>query len=178
MNSFQEESSERKAVEEYLKLYCIEELIDEALNCVLETRPSNPYVEIAKLIASKTFPEIIDVKIRSICTANANGGIQALIITNLGTFEATVGETIESPPGSDRLKDYVGIENKASTVLKSIDPRDMNKVDELISSIPGIDSQVCLSLSIACCRAAAHHKGLPLYKYISEMAQSGTIFQI
>lgn len=62
-----EEVSERKKVEDYMKLYCLEELIDETLNTLLETRPVNPYVDLAKLIEAKTLPEIIDVKIRYRC---------------------------------------------------------------------------------------------------------------
>ena len=60
----EEEISERKKVEDYLRLYCLEELLDEALNTLLETRPVNPYVDLAKLIEAKTLPEIIDVKLR------------------------------------------------------------------------------------------------------------------
>ena len=176
MNTKEGLISERKAVEDYLKLYCIEELIDEALNAVLEIRPLNPYVEIAKIIESKTLPEIIDIKIRPVCTANANGGILIQVITNLGTFESSVGETFESVPGSDRMRDYVIVESKISSILKSVDPREMSKVDDLINGIPNIDGQISLALSIACCKAGARHKGLSLYKYISELAQTGLLF--
>jgi len=62
--SGKDQTSERKLVEDYLKLYCIEELIDEALNEICERRPTNPYVDLARLIEAKTLPEIIDVKIR------------------------------------------------------------------------------------------------------------------
>jgi phosphoribosylformylglycinamidine (FGAM) synthase PurS component len=62
--SIKEQVSERKLVEDYLHLYCIEELIDEALNEICEKRPANPYVELARLIEAKTLPEIIDVKLR------------------------------------------------------------------------------------------------------------------
>ena len=85
-----EEISERRQVEDYLKLYCIEEVIDETLNTVLESRPPNPYLDIAKIIQAKTVPEIIDVKINSIVCGNGSSGVESIVITNLGSFHGQI----------------------------------------------------------------------------------------
>ena len=170
--SFNEEVSERRLVEDYLKLYCIEELIDEALNDVCEKRPANPYVEIARLIEKKTLPEIIDVKLSSICCANGTGGVRAMVITNLDSFEGLAGGPLLAVSGTDRLRDFTILESKVSAIMKSLDPREMSNVDDLIVGIPDMDDHVCCALSIACCRAGARHKGLPLHQYISFLAQT------
>ena len=113
--------SERKKIEDYLKLYCIEDLMDETLNQLLEIRPSNPYVYLGNLIQAKTMPEIIDLKIRPICTANARSGVKASVITNLGTFEACVGEIAGLSEG-DVLRNYFSMEDRVSSNLKSMNP--------------------------------------------------------
>lgn len=80
------EHNDRQVVEEYLKLYCIEEILDETLNDIVERRPTNPYVEIAKLIEAKTMPEIIEVLIKPVLTTSGVCGVEAVVNTNLGSF--------------------------------------------------------------------------------------------
>jgi hypothetical protein len=84
------ENNDRQVVEEYLKLYCIEEILDETINDIVERRPTNPYVEIAKLIEAKTMPEIIEVLIRPVLAASGVCGVEATVNTNLGTFSGEV----------------------------------------------------------------------------------------
>ena len=163
--------SERKKIEDYLKLYCIEDLMDETLNQLLETRPSNPYVFLGNLIQAKTMPEIIDLKIRAICTSNARGGVKASVITNLGTFEAYVGEVPGLSEG-DILRNYFSMEDRISSNLKSMNPCEIKKIDEYLESLGDLEESVSLAVSIACCRAGAHHKGVPLYRFLADSTES------
>ena len=55
--------SEREKIEKYLKQYCIETLLDEVLNELVDIQPMNPYEEMARYIACKSKPEIMDVQI-------------------------------------------------------------------------------------------------------------------
>ena len=84
------EQNDRQMVEEYLKLYCIEEILDETLNDIVERRPTNPYVEIAKLIEAKTMPEIIEVLIKPVLSASGACGVEAIVNTNLGKFSGNI----------------------------------------------------------------------------------------
>lgn len=111
--------------------------------------------------------------LRSVCAASSTGGISALVITNLGSFEALVGDMHIHTPGSDILRDFVMIESKIAGVLRSVDPRDISAVDSLLEGIDGIEDQICCAVSIACCKAGARHKGMSLYRYFSEICQVG-----
>jgi hypothetical protein len=43
------EATQRSKVERYLRQHCLEEMLDEVLNQVVETMPESPCVEIARL---------------------------------------------------------------------------------------------------------------------------------
>ena len=163
--------SERKKIEDYLKLYCIEDVIDEALNKLVDVRPSNPYVALGQMIQAKTMPEIIDVKIHPICSANARGGVKASVITNLGTFYAYAGEAAGVSEG-DTLRNYFSIEDRISSHMKSLNPCDMKQIDEYLDSVEDLEESVSLAVSMACCRAGAHHKGISLYRFLAELTDS------
>ena len=65
----------------------------------------------AKLLEARTLPEIIDLKIESICTANACGGVKVSVVTNLGIFDGSVGEVFGQSEGKSihlsELKHYL-----------------------------------------------------------------------
>ena len=56
--------TDRGKIEKYLEQYCIEALLDEVLNELVDIQPMNPYEEMARYIASKSKPEIMDVQLR------------------------------------------------------------------------------------------------------------------
>ena len=163
--------SERKKIEDYLKLYCLEDLIDETLNQLLETRPSNPYIALGKMIQAKSMAEIIDVKIKAMCAANATGGVKVSVITNLGIFEACAGE-IPGLSEGDVLRNYYSMEDRISSNLKSMNPCEMKQIDEYLDGLTDLEESVSLAVSMACCRAGAHHKGVSLYKFIADTTDS------
>jgi hypothetical protein len=79
-------NKDRQVIEDYLKSYNLEEILDETINDIIERRPTNPYVELAQLIESKTIPEIVEVGISSTLIACGAFGIEAILRTNLGPF--------------------------------------------------------------------------------------------
>lgn len=84
-----DEGKERRQVEEYLKLFCIEEIFDEAINEIIEERPLNPYIMISRLIQERTMPEILDFKLNSIFSGYNSFGIEACLLTNIGWFSGS-----------------------------------------------------------------------------------------
>ncbi len=163
--------SEKQLVQEYIKTFALEECLDEIINDVVERRPPNPYVAIANAMEAKTLPEIIDVVMTSNIISNGQGGVTAKVITNIGSFTGTCGfsSNFES---DDILQDFSAICDKVKEVLKNLDPRNLNGVDEALSSIAEVNAtpSISLALSIACCRAAARHHAIPLYRYLANNA--------
>jgi hypothetical protein len=164
-----DEGTDRKKIEEYLKLYCIEEILDETINDIIERRPTNPYVEIAQLIEAKTMAEIIEVKIKPVLIGSGNVGVQAIVLTNLGPFTGECGYKYNSD--NIAFIDYSGAELAIDEVLRLTDPKETNKIDELLISLSDMRPEIITAVSIACTRAGARHKGLPLYKYISTLSE-------
>lgn len=163
--------TERSQIESYIKSFALEECLDEALNKVVEKRPGNPYMAIASFLESKTIAEILDVKIACCIVGRGLMGVEARIITNVSSFAANISDmTYATNTDGDLIKEYAVLQEKAKECLKGMDPRDIVNVDEVIASIPGMDSCVALAISMACCRAGARHKGQELYRFLAELA--------
>lgn len=160
-------STEKREVEEYMKLYCMEECLDEIMNEIIVERPTNPYVAMALLCESKTLPEIIDVSFKSILVGGELG-VQANFTTNISTFTGVATYSIQSEV--KELKDYTMLREKVRDSILSVDPVNVAKVDENIAKLSGVDPAESLALSIACVRAGARHKGKKLYQYIASLA--------
>jgi enolase len=163
---------ERVAIESYLQTFRVEECLDEAINEVVERRPANPYMSIASFMETRCVAEILDVKI-SFCLAGRNlSGVQATISTNISSFSATTSDLTYSSNISDGdlIREYAVLQEKARDCLKGLDPRKVSAVDEAIFKIPGIEKSIALALSMASCRAGARHRGLPLYRFLAELA--------
>ena len=79
-------NKDRQLVEEYIKLYCLEELFDETINYLIENKPLNPYKNISNFILQNTMPEILKIKISPRIIGQNLFGIQVDILSNLGTF--------------------------------------------------------------------------------------------
>ena len=107
--------SDRQKIEEYLKLYCIEEILDETINDIIERRPTNPYVEIAQLIEAKTMPEIIEVVIVPTLVGGGRCGVTAKIQTNLGCYTGQCGYPFDN---TELFRDYTIASTKIGDALK------------------------------------------------------------
>jgi hypothetical protein len=77
---------DRQLIEDYIQEHGIEQTLDEVINNIVERRPVNPYVELSKLLETKTNPEIVEVQLLPILAGCSTFGIRATIVTNVGTF--------------------------------------------------------------------------------------------
>ena len=81
--------SERAKIEGYLKEYSIADCLDEVVNELVEQRPANPYMHISKFMETKTFGEIMDLRLKTILTTRGLVGVKATVTTNLMDFDAS-----------------------------------------------------------------------------------------
>jgi enolase len=68
------------------------------------------------------------------------------------------------------FKDFEVAELKIDDALKSVDPTDLPKVDETLLGLSDIDPAVVMAVSIAAARAGCRHKGVSLFKFLSDIA--------
>jgi enolase len=162
-------SNERQEIEDYLKQYSIEACLDEAINEVVEKRPENPYMAIAQCMEAKTLPEIMDVYIYSKIVGEGRGGVEAIVETNIGKFRSLVTIPASTESG-EVMRDFSIIREKIRESLRRQDPKNLSEIDSTLLKIPGIEPPISLAVSIACCRAGARHRAMPLYKYLAESA--------
>lgn len=161
--------NEKKEIEEYMKLYCLEQCLDEIMNIIVVDKPTNPYMEISKLFQSKTLPEIIDISFQPIIISGSTG-VRAILLTNVSKFSAICSYNTKNKKNINlNFKDYNNLREKVKEVIKECNPTDLFKIDECISKVSDIDQAESLALSIACCRASSYHKGLKLYQYFSQL---------
>jgi enolase len=166
-----DESKERQLVEEYMQEYCLEAVIDEVVNGVLEARPSNPYIEMSKLMEAKSTPEILHVRLGA-AVVDAGAAVRAAVSTTVGVFEACCGVPSEQPDAEEDFRDYSAIQEEVSSSLLGKNPTEFQRIDDIIQRIEGLDQSVALALSMACARAGARHKGMELYHYLAECGKT------
>lgn len=166
-----ERPTERQRVEEYLKVHCIQECLDEVINDLIESRPSNPYIAITKMMETKTLGEITDIQINSTITGRGSSGIKATVHTNIGSFSAIAAYPYSSDAPYGLTRDFTVIEDILKDALCSLDPRNMSDIDGKLDMISTLGSTISIAVSMACCRAGARHKGLPLYRYLNSVGQ-------
>lgn len=165
--------NERHQVENYMKLYCLEELLDETVNVILERRPENPYVELARLIENKSMAEILDVSIDAAFGENAKCIVSATIVTNIGSFNGLCGMATKSfLEDEDILKDFSIATGKVNDILTGMDPRNLREIDEKLCASANLNPSVIVALGIACCRAGARHRGTNLYQFLAEQVDN------
>ena len=162
----EEGGDERILVEQYLKSFCIEEIMDEVLNQVVMERPKNPYLAIGALMEAKSMPEIMDISLSSVVVGGLRCGVQANVLTNIGSFAGTASY---STPSTQVFRNYSTIIDKLKNILLNLDPTNVSAFDEQVAKISDIDQAESLALSIACCRAAARHKVVQPYDIVCSM---------
>lgn len=156
-------NNERRVIEDYLGLYCLEECLDEALNAVVVERPKNPYLAIASFMQTKSTPEILNISLTSVLVNGLRCGVQAVMLTNVDSFSAT---TLYAGP-SVGYRDHSLLEEKVNSLLLGMDPTDLSRVDEQLAKIADVDAAESLAVSVACCRAAARHCNVQPYHIIA-----------
>jgi len=130
------------------------------------------------------------VHARQIFDSRGNPTVEVEITTEAGVFRAAVpsgastGEN-EACELRDGGKDYMGkgvskavdnVKSKIAPALIGKDPTDQQGIDKIMIDLDATENKTnlganaILGVSMACCRAGAAQKGLPLFKHINEIA--------
>ncbi|XP_015434457.1 PREDICTED: enolase-like [Dufourea novaeangliae] len=139
------------------------------------------------------------VKARQIFDSRGEPTLEVDIITDVGLLRSSVPSVlVPSPNQAHELRDgneamYHGrsvfravdvINNViAPQLLKSrLEACQQVEIDSLLNKLDGTENKsklganAILGVSIACCKAGAAKKGLPVYRYIAELAENGELY--
>jgi len=140
-------------------------------------------------VGPSTMP-ITKVHARSVFDSRGNPTVEVDVITERGVFRAIVpsgastGEH-EACELRDGGKAFFGkgvkkaVENVKTIIAPALvgkDPADQVTIDKIMLDLDGTENKsklganAILGVSMACCRAGAAQKGLPLYKHINSLA--------
>ena len=142
---------------------------------------------------------ILKIKARQIFDSRGDPTLEVDMITDIGLLRSSVPCTLAPNPneavelrdgnetsynGRSVFKAVDNINNVlAPEILKSkLDVCQQRQIDALMIKLDGtenksnIGANAILGVSIACCKAGAAKKGLPLYKYIAELAENGELY--
>jgi hypothetical protein len=184
---------DRQLIEDYIQEHGIEQTLDEVINNIVERRPVNPYVELSKLLETKTNPEIVEVQLLPILAGCSTFGIRATIVTNVGTFIglslslSVVSYVLLSGDAAlpylpnnttPLMKDYSIEQVKIEDAIKNLDPLNYPLQEEALFQLQDVDPPILLAVSIACIRGASKFRGLSLYQYIAELASTEPQFPL
>jgi hypothetical protein len=86
MNVGKNSNKDRQIVEDYVRLYCLEEILDEIMNLIMSNRPLNPFNEISRFFLRNTLPEIFKIKISTCVVGYGYFGIYVEVTSNYGSF--------------------------------------------------------------------------------------------
>ena len=87
-------------------------------------------------------PEIIEVHLQPIIGGCSTFAVEATVVTNLGPFKGQFAFPFDGENVLPTMMDFSFAQVKVDDALKNLDPRNMEKVDELLRSIVG--KQFCL----------------------------------
>lgn len=184
----------------YLEKHNIKEAIDEVVNAVMKDQPDDPFVVLAETVAAKSVgPKgILDIIAREIMDSKGKPTVEVEVRTDQDTFTAccacapplAIGKELvageagvmrdEDPArfAGNGMKKVVEIINtQVLEVLLGMDPTDQKKIDAKLQQLqekvgcngnPAVN--VTLPVSMAVCRAGAHHSNLPLYAHLAQLA--------
>ncbi|KAI4485745.1 PREDICTED: enolase-like [Polistes canadensis] len=139
------------------------------------------------------------VKARQIFDSRGDPTLEVDLITDVGLFRSSVSSTLVSNPNqAQEIRDgnegayhgrsvfkAVDIVNNviAPQLLKSkLEVCQQMEIDSLLNRLDGTENKSklgansILGVSLACCKAGAAKKGLPIYRYIAELAENGDLY--
>ena len=135
---------------------------------------------------------IKSIKAREIINSRGEPTVEAEVETEDGVFRVSVPsgasrgkyEAVELRDGGNRffgqgvLKAVKNIKEIINPKLKGEDVSNQKKIDEILIELDNtkdkskIGANAILAVSIACCKAGAKAKNIPLYEYISQISNS------
>ncbi|XP_031561628.1 alpha-enolase-like isoform X1 [Actinia tenebrosa] len=141
---------------------------------------------------------VTKVLAREIFDSRGNPTVEVEVTTSKGMFRAAVPsgastgiyealELRDQDParflgkGVQKAVDNVNSAIGPALILKGLEVTDQTGIDEFMLQLDGTENKsklganAILGVSLAVCKAGAAHKGVPLYKYISELAGNSTV---
>lgn len=135
---------------------------------------------------------IKSIKAREIINSRGEPTVESEVETEDGVFRASVPsgasrgkyEAVELKDGGNRLfgqgvlKAVKNIKEIIEPKLKGEDVSNQKKIDEILIELDNtkdkskIGANAILAVSVACCKAGAKAKNIPLYQYISQISNS------
>ncbi|KYQ58833.1 Alpha-enolase [Trachymyrmex zeteki] len=138
------------------------------------------------------------IKARQIFDSRGEPTLEVDVITDIGLFRSSVPSTVLPNPNQAReIRDenkmayhgrsvfkVVNIINNviAPQLIKSrLEVCQQTEIDELLNKLDGTENKsrlgvnAILGVSVACCKAGAAKKGLPVYRYIAELAENNKL---
>lgn len=121
--------------------------------------------------------KIKSIKAREILDSRGDWTIEVDLETSQGLFRDSApsgaskgkyeGKTVDSKTAVKNINSLV------APKLKGKDPADQKKIDDILKKL-NIGANATTAVSLACCRAGAAAKNLPLYQYIAKIYGSRT----
>ncbi|XP_070160594.1 enolase [Polyergus mexicanus] len=139
------------------------------------------------------------IKARQIFDCRGEPTLEVDIITDIGLLRSSVPSTVLINPNQAReIRDENAAAYHGRSVFKAVDiinnviaPQLMKsklevcqqaEIDGLLIRLDGTENKsrlganTILGISVACCKAGAAKKGLPVYRYIAELAENSQLF--
>ena len=167
--------NEREEIEQYMAVHGLEPHLNTVVNDTVKDRPEDPFAFMAEalLLKSEHAHVVLGVSARETLGAQAMPALEVTVRTIQGTFSSL---TAIGPYDGDARFQGRGVKKAVDAVTHLIQDklvgRELNQpqIDAFLSSEPNVPDSVVLAVSMACCRAAAAHKNLPLHEFIAILA--------
>ncbi|KAF7387338.1 hypothetical protein HZH68_013015 [Vespula germanica] len=139
------------------------------------------------------------VKARQIFDSRGDPTLEVDLITDVGLFRSSVPSTlVVNPNQAQEIRDGNEAAYHGRSVFKAVDivnnviaPQLLKsrlevcqqvEIDSLLNRLDGTENKSklgansILGISLACCKAGAAKKGLPIYRYIAELAENSELY--
>ncbi|XP_015174000.1 PREDICTED: enolase-like [Polistes dominula] len=139
------------------------------------------------------------IKARQIFDSRGDPTLEVDLITDVGLFRSSVSSTLVSNPNqAQEIRDGNEAAYHGRSVFKAVDivnnviaPQLLTsklevcqqmEIDSLLNRLDGTENKSklgansILGVSLACCKAGAAKKGLPIYRYIAELAGNSDLY--
>eukprot|EP00240_Pyramimonas_obovata_P001174 CAMPEP_0118933554 /NCGR_PEP_ID=MMETSP1169-20130426/12053_1 /TAXON_ID=36882 /ORGANISM="Pyramimonas obovata, Strain CCMP722" /LENGTH=482 /DNA_ID=CAMNT_0006876335 /DNA_START=56 /DNA_END=1504 /DNA_ORIENTATION=- len=180
------------SIQEYIDKHQLAKTVEDVVNACSKARAEEPAAFMAEYLKSKTPGCITKVVGRSIFDSRGNPTTEVDVYTHKGMFRAAcpsgastgIYEACELRDGDKEFYHGKGVGKAVAAVNDVIAPAllgkcptEQAKLDTLMSKeLDGTENKgklganAILAVSMAVCKAGAAEKGVPLYKYIAELA--------
>jgi enolase len=178
-------------VQEYIDGHGLQKTVEEVLNSCVKSKPEEPLSFMAQELLKRTPAKILQVVARQIVDSRGNPTVEAEVTTYKGTFRAAVPsgastgihEAVELRDddkskwmGKGVSKAVDNVNNDIAPALLGKDPTQQKEIDDAMIALDGTENKgklganAILAVSMAVAKAGAAEKGVPLYKYIAQLA--------